>query len=207
MERFPAGALLYVLALATLLNSCKKEDEEPIGETTSVGDQISITDNPVVWMSTDAGAITLSPGGTVQEIFDSNISGGPAPDTSYATYLAGFGNGMDEVFSLQMGPLSFVGTTPTDGAFVDFFDPGWRALYDPGVVLKYRDGSGHVFSTACGQDFGSLEITHSAYQQIGQDVYTKVRAEFTAILYSCDSTANDLIVPNGVLVLRFKNQP
>ncbi|MEO8068243.1 MAG: hypothetical protein ABI599_11175 [Flavobacteriales bacterium] len=207
MEHFPSRAFLFALVLPALLGGCKKEEEEPVAETTSGGDQISITDDPVVWMQTDAGPITLSLGGGIQEIFDSNISGGPAPDTSHASYLAGFGNGTDEVFSLQKGTLSFVGTTPTDGAFMDFFDPGWSPLYDPGVVLKYRDGSGHQFSTGCGQDFGSLEITHSAYQQIGQDHYTKVRAKFVAILHSCDSTANNVLVSEGVLVLRFKNQP
>lgn len=208
MERLPTGALLFALVLPVLLGGCKKEDEEPIGETASVGDQISITDNPVVWMSTDAGAITLSLGGAVQEIFDSNIAGGPPPNTSYGSYLAGFENGSEEVFSLEMGTLSFVGATPTNGAFLDFFDPGYHPLVAPaGAVLRYKDTSGHQFSTACGQAFGSVEITHSAYQQIGQDVYTKVRAEFTAILYSCDSTADDVLVGQGVLVLRFKNQP
>mgnify|MGYP003558701076 CR=1 FL=1 len=35
----------------------------------------------------------------------------------------------------------------------------------------------------------------------------KVRAEFTAILYSCDSATNNVLVSDGVLGLRFKNQP
>ena len=215
MKPFHTQTLIAAVLLPILLFSgCKKEDEdEPEEAPASNASQVSISDAAIVKMNVNGSTVTLQAGGSISELFDSDITGGPAPDTSAAVYLAGFENGGDDLFKLQMGTLEFVGTIPNTTEFQDFFAPGTRVLAQPlggidGVTMQWWNGSDQWFGTSCGAGpSGSFEITHIAQQQIGQDFYTKIRAVFSGTFFSCDGLAGDQTIGDGVLVLRFKNQP
>ena len=210
------AALLCALFLCTVaLTGCQKEEdaEEEVDPTTNAG-QVSITDGSIVKMNVNGTTITLQVGGGIAEIFDSGISGGPPPDTSAAVYLAGFKNGTDTLFALRMGTLHFLGSVPSTAEFQDFFAPGTRVLDEPdfgadGVSMQWWNSNGEWFGTSCGVggESGSFGITHIAHQQIGQEFFTKIRAVFSGTFRSCDGLNGDQTITDGVLVLRFKNQP
>ena len=210
------SALLCALLLCTAaITGCEKEEDpaEEVDPTTNAG-QVSITDGSIVKMNVNGSTVTLTVGGGVGEIFDSSISGGPPPDTSAAVYLAGFENGADDLFKLRMGTLDFLGSVPSTAEFQGFFAPGARVLDEPdfdvdGVSLQWWNSNGDWFGTSCGVggESGSFEITHIAHQQVGQEFFTKIRAVFSGTFRSCDGLNGDQTITDGVLVLRFKNQP
>lgn len=215
MKRFSAHALIYALLVPTLFFSgCKKEEDEEPDDPASNASQVAITGGAIVMMNVNGSTVTMQVGGTTEEIFDSFITGGPPPDTSAAVYTAGFEKDNDDLFKLRIGTLDFVGSIPTTTEFQDFFAPGTRPLLDPnlgadGVSMQWWNNNGEWFGTACGfgSQPGSFEITHIAQQQIGQDFYTKIRAVFSGTFRSCTGSGGDQAITDGVLVLRFKNQP
>lgn len=199
--------------LATItLWACEKEDASPEEAEDTNASQVDIAHASIVLMDVNGTTTTLQSGGGINEIISTATTGGPSPDTSSAIFLAGFTNATDTLFRLRIGTLEFTGGNPTTLELETFLAPGTRALSElvggnDGLTLEWRDASGQWFGTSCGPGAvaASFAITHIAAQQIGPEHYVKFRAVFSGTFHPCDGSAGDVIVSDGVLVLRVRD--
>lgn len=200
------------LLAATLLWACEKDDESPVPTEGTNTSQVDIAHASIVLMDVNGTTTTLQSGGGVNEIISTATTGGPSPDTSAAVFLAGFASATDTLFRLRIGTLEFTGGNPTTAELESFLAPGTRVLGElsgggDGLTLEWRDGSGNWFGSSCGSGAvaASFEITHIAAQQIGPEHYVKFRAVFSGTFHSCDGSAGDVTISDGVLVLRVRD--